>query len=127
MKLIKIKLAIDPTNEAVTNALFNLVEAMRVGEKVSAKVDKFEQVKAEEVKQPKTVKETPKPAEQNQEVKETPSEGAITLQQVRQALADKTQEHRDAIKAKLTELGAKSVTVLDKQHWATMHAFLEAL
>lgn len=51
----------------------------------------------------------------------------VTIEDVRAALASKVNDHRDAIKAKLDELGAPSVTKLDPSKYEEMHNFLNNL
>lgn len=51
----------------------------------------------------------------------------ITIENVRAALASKVNDHRDAIKAKLDELGAPSVTKLDPSKYEVMYNFLNSL
>lgn len=51
----------------------------------------------------------------------------ITIEDVRAALASKVNDHRDAIKVKLNELGAPSVTKLDPSKYEVMHNFLNSL
>lgn len=52
---------------------------------------------------------------------------AIKIDQVRKALAEKVNDHRAAIKAKLEELGAPSVTKLDPAKYEEMYNFLTQL
>lgn len=51
----------------------------------------------------------------------------VTIEQVRQALALKVNNHREDIKAKLNELGAPSVTKLDPAKYGEMLSFLNDL
>ena len=51
----------------------------------------------------------------------------VTIEDVRTALASKVNDHREAIKAKLDELGAPSVTKLDPSKYEVMHNFLNSL
>lgn len=55
------------------------------------------------------------------------SEPTVTIEQVREVLGKKVGDHRETIKAKLTELGAKNVSVLDASHYDNFHAFLTNL
>lgn len=55
------------------------------------------------------------------------SQPKIDIEDVRKALVEKVNDHRDAIKQKLTELGASSVTKLDPAKYAEMYNFLKAL
>lgn len=88
------------------------IEGVAVTEEARA-MDKAKAAKAEEQKPVKA--EEQKPAK------------AVTIEDVRAALASKVNDHRDAIKAKLDELGAPSVTKLDPSKYEEMHKFLNSL
>jgi hypothetical protein len=84
--------------------------------------------KAEEQPQPKVeevVGEKPAVDEKAEEVANKESE--IKISDLRTLLSKKVDEHRDDIKAKLTELGAKNVTTLDESKYEDFHAFLKDL
>ena len=51
----------------------------------------------------------------------------ISIEDVREALSKKVATHRSEIKEKLTELGAPSVTKLDKSKYSDMLNFLNSL
>lgn len=51
----------------------------------------------------------------------------ISIEDVREALSKKVATHRNEIKEKLTELGAPSVTKLDKSKYSDMLNFLNSL
>ena len=51
----------------------------------------------------------------------------ISIEDVREALSKKVATHRSEIKEKLTELGAPSVTKLDKSKYSEMFNFLNSL
>ena len=51
----------------------------------------------------------------------------ISIEDVREALSNKVATHRSEIKEKLTELGAPSVTKLDKSKYSEMLNFLNSL
>lgn len=51
----------------------------------------------------------------------------ISIEDVREALSKKVAAHRSEIKEKLTELGAPSVTKLDKSKYSEMLNFLNSL
>ena len=51
----------------------------------------------------------------------------ISIEDVRKALSKKVATHRSEIKEKLTELGAPSVTKLDKSKYSEMLNFLNSL
>ena len=52
---------------------------------------------------------------------------AVSIEDVRKVLAEKVNEHRAAIKDKLIELGAPSVTKLDPSKYEEMFNFLKSL
>lgn len=51
----------------------------------------------------------------------------ISINDVRKALSEKVATHRNEIKEKLTELGATSVTTLDKSKYSEMLNFINSL
>jgi hypothetical protein len=51
----------------------------------------------------------------------------IGIEQVREVLKNKVNTHREAIKAKLDELGAPSVTKLDPSLYTELYNFLQSL
>lgn len=55
------------------------------------------------------------------------SSASKSIEDVRKMLAQKVNEHRDAIKQKLNELGAPSVTKLEPSKYDEMYNFLESL
>ena len=55
------------------------------------------------------------------------SSASKSIEDVRKMLAQKVNEHRDAIKQKLDEFGAPSVTKLDPSNYDEMYNFLESL
>ena len=61
------------------------------------------------------------------EVVEPETVSAPTLMQIRSLVAQKAAEHKDAIKAKLVELGAQNVSTLDAKHFQTIFDFLTEL
>lgn len=84
--------------------------------------------KAEEQPQPKVeevVEEKPT-IDEKVEVP-TSDESEIKISDLRTLLSKKVDEHRDDIKAKLTELGAKNVTTLDESKYEEFHTFLKDL
>ena len=55
------------------------------------------------------------------------SSASKSIEDVRKILAQKVNEHLDAIKQKLNEFGAPSVTKLDSSNYDEMYNFLESL
>lgn len=52
---------------------------------------------------------------------------AVSIQDIRTLLASKVDNHREAIRAKLTERGAKNVTGLDARNYDSFYEFLKDL
>jgi hypothetical protein len=59
--------------------------------------------------------------------KATPKSEGPSIDGVREALALKVENHRDSIRAKLTELGAKNVTTLDPDKYVEFLDYLQNL
>lgn len=55
------------------------------------------------------------------------TEKTVSIEDVRAALTAKVNDHRETIRAKLTEFGAKSVTTLDPAKYQEMYDFLNSL
>lgn len=55
------------------------------------------------------------------------SDPAVSIQDIRILLASKVDNNREAIRAKLTELGAKNVTGLDARNYDAFYEFLKNL
>nr|DAH90040.1 MAG TPA: hypothetical protein [Caudoviricetes sp.] len=51
----------------------------------------------------------------------------LTIDDVRKVVASKAAAHRDEVKAKLTELGAKNVTTLDPSKYQALVDYLNTL
>lgn len=55
------------------------------------------------------------------------SDPAVSIQDIRALVASKVDNNREAIRAKLTELGAKNVTGLDARNYDLFYEFLKDL
>lgn len=55
------------------------------------------------------------------------SDPAVSIQDIRTLLASKVDNHREAIRAKLTELGARNVTGLDVRNYDAFYEFIKDL
>lgn len=74
---------------------------------------------------PKNVEEPePMPMDVNSSLGSDP---AVSIQDIRTLLASKVDNHREAIRAKLTELGARNVTGLDARNYDAFYEFLKDL
>ena len=72
----------------------------------------------------KTEESEPMPMDANSSLGSDP---AVSIQDIRTLLASKVDNHREAIRAKLTELGAKNVTGLDVRNYDAFYEFLKDL
>ena len=86
-------------------------------------------VPAQDVKKPapapkKTEEPEPMPMDANSS---SGSDPAISIQDIRTLLASKVDNHRETIRAKLTELGARNVTSLDARNYDAFSEFLKDL
>ena len=86
---------------------------------------------AQDVKKPapapvpkKTEEPEPMPMDANSSLGSDP---AVSIQDIRILLASKVDNHRETIRAKLTELGAKNVTGLDARNYDAFYEFLKDL
>lgn len=90
-------------------------------------------VPAQDVKKPapapapvpkKTEESEPMPMDANSSLGSDP---AVSIQDIRTLLANKVDNHREAIRAKLTELGVRNVTGLDARNYDAFYEFLKDL
>lgn len=72
----------------------------------------------------KTEESEPMPMDANSSLGSDP---AVSIQDIRILLASKVDNHRETIRAKLTELGAKNVTGLDVRNYDAFYEFLKDL
>lgn len=72
----------------------------------------------------KTEEPEPMPMDANSSLGSDP---AVSVQDIRTLLASKVDNHRETIRAKLTELGAKNVTGLDVRNYDAFYEFLKDL
>ena len=86
---------------------------------------------AQDVKKPapapaprKTEEPEPMPMDANSSLGSDP---AVSIQDIRTLLASKVDNHRETIRVKLTELGAKNVTGLDARNYDAFYEFLKDL
>lgn len=92
----------------------------------------LEAVKDIEVKEPETVEPEKVPAEEEDDLMgdtapEVETAPAITIVEIRAKVSDKQAVHKEAIRAKLGELGAANVTALKESDYQTFYAFLNTL
>lgn len=81
---------------------------------------------AQDVKKPAPVPEKPEPMPMDAD-SSLGSDPAVSIQDIRTLLASKVDNHRETIRAKLTELGAKNVTGLDARNYDSFYEFLKDL
>lgn len=110
---------------AIDKAAIDKAAIDKAAEEAKAKIAEEAKPKAFAEKKPAKPVEETKAAEAPAAPVE--SQPKIDIEDVRKALAEKVNDHRDAIKQKLTELGAPNVTKLDPAKYAEMYDFLKAL
>lgn len=69
----------------------------------------------------------PEPSSESEQTETEAEAKTYTIEEVREKLKEKVAEHREAIKAKLTELGAPNVSNLDPAKYSEFVDFLESL
>lgn len=72
----------------------------------------------------KTEEPEPMPMDANSSLGSDP---AVSIQDIRTLLASKVDNNREAIRAKLTEMGARNVTGVDAQNYDAFYEFLKDL
>ena len=72
----------------------------------------------------KTGEPEPLPMDANSSLGSAP---AVSIKDIRTLLASKVDNNREAIRAKLTELGAKNVTGMDARNYDSFYEFLKDL
>lgn len=72
----------------------------------------------------KTGEPEPLPMDANSSLGSVP---AVSIKDIRTLLASKVDNHREAIRVKLTELGAKNVTGMDARNYDSFYEFLKNL
>lgn len=82
-------------------------------------------VKTTDVKKSVPAQDVKKPAPAP--VPKKTEESDVSIQDIRTLLASKVDNHRETIRAKLTELGAKNVTGLDARNYDAFYEFLKDL
>lgn len=122
----EVKLTIDLTNveqRKLLNALFDLMGNNEKRPEVPAKAPEKAPEKAKKnVREPEKEKKATTGAD-----KPATKEAAITINDIRSLVSQKAATHRQELKAKLTELGAKNVTTLDKAKYTEFAEYLKAL
>ena len=128
----------EPKNLEVVGAEEVKPEADKVEEKPKKKAAKKAAAKKAEpeIAEPETqeeetaeevapVKEEKAPAKAAKPAKTTETE--VSVEVIRQLLKDLVRDHRDGIKAKLSELGASSASTLAEEHYGTFYTYLQDL
>ena len=118
-----IKISVD-INVNIPDSLQNLIQLINRG--VITDSSKNEKPAVDE--KPAVKKQVDKKTVAKKQAEEPATkEPKITIEDVRKVLSEKVNDYRDAIKNKLNELGAPSVTKLDPQKYPEMYNFLTSL
>lgn len=115
---------IDELEKKVSAKLEAVKTSKSIDFKKATEKKKAEAAKEQAKKEP--VREAEEPAKED-EASDGPEEGAPDITLVRKVLSTKVDDHRDAIKTKLTELDAKSVSTLESKHFQEFLDFLNDL
>lgn len=146
-KFVKVEILIDTTNPEQLKSLGSLLTTIGSIEVPAPEVKPETPAAPEAPKPAQTKKRTTKPAEPapapeapaEEETKpaeeakpEAPAEAPAEkkeykIEEVREKLKEKVNDHREAIKAKLTELGAPNVSSLDPDNYSAFMDFLNGL
>lgn len=116
MKQIEIKVTIDGNDPTQVNAAIALLQSLNSDAETEKPAPRTRKRKVAD-----------KPAEAKTEEDPASKEKEITITDVRTLLAKKVEIDREAIKAKLTELGANNVTSLDSTKYPEFIEFLNSL
>ena len=134
--MAKIIIELDANNgeeKAIAAKVIDMLGAESSGEE-NAKEEKPKPARKPRAKAAKKAAPTP-PAEAPQEEDDDDLIGGddggedkvYTLNQLKELISANAKKHKDAIKAKLEELGAPKLTQLDKSDWSALGTFLEGL
>lgn len=102
-------------------------------QKVKEEEPQAEAEKAEEEEKPKKKKAAtkkkaaPKKKEELKEEVEEAEEAEITLDELRQALSPKVKTHKEELRAKMRELGAKNISTLEESKYGEFYSFIKTL
>lgn len=95
--------------------------------KQKAEADAKAKAEKEAAEAQESEKESEKEPEEESEEESEEDENAPDISEVRKVLSTKVEDNREKIKTKLTELGAKSVSTLEKKNYAEFLDFLKTL
>lgn len=128
MSLVKIKASFDPSNPAQLTAAMNFLSAVGgnvipSGTSAPAETTTADAPKEEAPK--KRASRAKKPAETPKT--EEKAEKGITLEDIRSLTSKKAKDHREAIKAKITEWGANNVVQIPEDKFKEFMDFLNSL
>jgi len=118
MSLVKIEASFDPSNPAQLTAAMNFLSAVGGNVIPSGTAAPAETTTADAPKEDATG-----PGNTTEEKSET----TITLEDIRTLTSKKAKDHREAIKAKLTEWGVPNVVKIPTEKYAEFIDFLNSL
>ena len=125
-KIIKVEVYVDTTKQEQIEALSSLLflvggsePAQRTDHEPTPEPEKKpSRTRSKKEAEKKDPEPTPAPEEEGPKWK---------VEQVREKLKEKVQDHRDEIKSKLSELGAPNVSSLDPEKYNEFMEFLDSL
>jgi outer membrane biosynthesis protein TonB len=125
----KITAHVDLNDSTQVDALKIFLEALKQEPAATEKPAAIEKPAAKKAAPKKAKKAEPK-EEPKEEAKEEAKEevtSEIKIDDVRTQLSAKVNDNRDAIKQKLTDLGANNISSLDPAHYQELFDYLKAL
>lgn len=128
----EIHFSVDLTNPEQVQAAINMLSKFTTATEVATVIKtKKETVKTVKATDPENLSGSeplmPKPEAAKEVAQTNTSTGAVKLETLQALLPKKIGAHRDTLKAKLTEFGAKSVSTLEPQHFQAMYDFMNGL
>ena len=116
--LVKVQIELSDSTKAFVQGLFSRTESTKPVETAKA---------IAEQKPTETAKAVVDPQPTTKAVATQKATSAVTIEEVRRLLATKVNDHRSAIKTKLTELGAANVTTLAEEKYDAFYGYLKSL
>lgn len=102
------------------------VEEKPARKKTSKKTSPAKKVETEEVEE-KIEKEEEAPLTKSAPAGAKGSKASVSIEDIRKLMKDLVRDNRDAIKAKLEELGASSASTLEESQFGEFYSYLETL
>lgn len=129
MNLVKVEVTVDVTKEDQVEALNSFLTVIGGNEEKPKKAPRKPRAQKPKVEKVEETTEETKEIVVNdaKEVDNGKDNTSIKIEDIRKLLSEKVKTNRQAIKDKLSELGAPNVTSLDKANYEEFNTFLNSL